>query len=75
MAKIPVEPWSTEPSAVDATSWTFRQMGCVGIVKEGDAYFIDTGSAGEGFIRFAAERQGYVKRVLPAPESTKETTR
>ncbi len=69
MAKIPVELWSTDPDAIEASSATFQQMGCVGIVKEGETYYIDTGTANEGFIRFAAEQQGYIQRVVAQVKS------
>ena len=62
--KIAVELWSDAPSAVEATSFTFQQLGCSGIAEEQGQYFIDTGSADPGFIRFAAEAQGYVRKVV-----------
>ena len=56
---IEVELHSTEPSAVEATRNTIAMLG--GSLTERDGrYFVPA-----GFIAFACERQGYVRRVLP----------
>ncbi len=60
---VEVEPMSTEPDAIAATKSTFELLGPAAgpePFKEYEGkYYVR-----EGFARFAAERQGYVKRVV-----------
>jgi hypothetical protein len=59
--EIEVELWSVDETAVEATRRTLEAIG--GMLFERDGrWFIGTMNA--GFIRFAVEQQGYVKRVI-----------
>lgn len=61
--RVEVELHSTEPSAVEATRQTFRALagGSHDLVEEDGKFYVVTDNP--GFVRFAAERQGYVRRV------------
>lgn len=57
---VEVELHSTEPSAVEATRETLESLpGGVRFLEEDGRYYVTA-----GFGAFAAERQGYVRRVL-----------
>lgn len=58
---VEVELWSIEPGAVEATRKTLQALRPVpGDLWEKDGKFYVT----EGFPALAAERQGYVKRLI-----------
>ncbi len=59
--KVRCELRNTEPSAVEATRSTLAMPPLSAtLIQEGDAFFID----GSDFAVWAAEHQGYVKKVL-----------
>jgi hypothetical protein len=57
-----VELWSTDPSAVAAVRHTIQQLPPGnGLLFEEDGHWF---LVGNDFLRWACERQGYVKRVI-----------
>lgn len=56
---IEVELHSTEPSAVEATRATMRALPGGDLIERDGRFFVPA-----GFPAWAAERQGYVKRIV-----------
>jgi hypothetical protein len=56
---VEVEVWSTEQSAVDAVRSTMRSLPGGDLVERDGRFFVP-----DGFPSWAAERQGYVKRLV-----------
>jgi hypothetical protein len=62
MAKVKVELWSEDPSAVAAVRNTISMLpGGGSLLEEGGAFYLE----GPEFVAWACEHQGYVRRVLP----------
>lgn len=58
---FPVLLHSYAPSAVSAVEEVLRGLGAVGLVRVGDAYYVNPGAADPQFVKFAVMRQGYVR--------------